>query len=797
MAGRLFMFGKNSHGQLGVEIQGKDIIYDQENFTSVPLLLETFSEVTCVACGPSYSGFINKGRLYMMGDGSFGKLGNGTTEDKRVPTPVLHEEYERFVVLVAGNEHSMALGANGFVYSWGSTTMGRLGHGDNMLLKVRTTPKIINGLKPYKIAQIAACGACSAAVTECGKLITWGLNKNGQLGHGNLIDQPLPKVVEFFNGLFPVVKVSIGNRQMGCIDSKGSLFMWGINESYQLGDGTSFQKNSPTPIKVKNVEFRDIILGGDFGTAISTAADNNSLYVWGGFVREYASSKPKKIAENVQSVACSVDCGKHLTFRKFDGSTHSIGWSRYGQTTYEMDTLVAENSLMETIIGTPSQISCGAYHTALLFTDLPSYVYQLIKLGHLNRAIHEFPNYLKLHSTFVNYNLDTILHVICKARLEYRDEFKKFFNLLSSPNKDSLYPHFYHAEVAVWDGKLNPDIINYQIPQTLDTCLHYYVKNKMESDIQLAMSALKIDTKTRNKAGKRALELMPIEEAYQLKCRNNCYDIGIVTAPCNEFIVNSIIQSLHTNHINSCMITSSYNMNNNCIGYIFCISKSTLTELFYRDLLLNFVSKQPMVSIWGEKTPIEDPVMESCIYRSQLVDFSQQSVYEKSISVLLQGVHNMISFIPKVEGEDEGQGDIKADADYITSRSDQESIFVSFDPSKAKQFKPLFDYFQEKQIDIIPREKGVLQSWLVIVILERPDLSPLMRDEISLAENRNKLVIPIYYGSFIQLDKGLTYSFANSPRILFTPQGFDQLLLSIKLQFKLLNQTFKLLSLKK
>ncbi|RKP27547.1 regulator of chromosome condensation 1/beta-lactamase-inhibitor protein II [Syncephalis pseudoplumigaleata] len=66
----------------------------------------------------------------------------------------------RFVKVVAGHAHWLALAENGALYSWGSNRFGQLGYGDT---QDRDVPQIVEALHGIGVVEIA-CGAFHSAV---------------------------------------------------------------------------------------------------------------------------------------------------------------------------------------------------------------------------------------------------------------------------------------------------------------------------------------------------------------------------------------------------------------------------------------------------------------------------------------------------------------------------------------------------------------------------------------------------------------------------------------------------------
>ena len=100
----------------------------------------------------------------------------------------------RVVAVSAGRFHSLAITADGAVWSWGCGSWGRLGHGDeqNQLL-----PKKVEALAGRRVVAVSTGSSLSIALTTDGAVWSWGYGVLGCLGHGeDLSNQLLPKKVE-------------------------------------------------------------------------------------------------------------------------------------------------------------------------------------------------------------------------------------------------------------------------------------------------------------------------------------------------------------------------------------------------------------------------------------------------------------------------------------------------------------------------------------------------------------------------------------------------------------------------
>ena len=101
---------------------------------------------------------------------------------------------ERAVSVSAGDSHSLALAADGTVWSWGDGGSGKLGHGNE---QHQLQPKKVEALAGQRVFAISTGSDHSLALTADGAVFTWGEGTHGCLGHReDLSDQLLPKKIE-------------------------------------------------------------------------------------------------------------------------------------------------------------------------------------------------------------------------------------------------------------------------------------------------------------------------------------------------------------------------------------------------------------------------------------------------------------------------------------------------------------------------------------------------------------------------------------------------------------------------
>ena len=101
---------------------------------------------------------------------------------------------QRVVAVSARDYHSLALIADGGVWSWGHGGFGKLGHGDRQR---QLLPKKLEAFADQRVVAVSAGEHHSLARTADGAVFTWGKGETGCLGLGeDLSDQLLPKKIE-------------------------------------------------------------------------------------------------------------------------------------------------------------------------------------------------------------------------------------------------------------------------------------------------------------------------------------------------------------------------------------------------------------------------------------------------------------------------------------------------------------------------------------------------------------------------------------------------------------------------
>ncbi|KAB5565598.1 hypothetical protein PHYPO_G00243460 [Pangasianodon hypophthalmus] len=100
---------------------------------------------------------------------------------------------------------------------------------------IGSKPPFFRPLPPHLQAVSLALGTEHAVLlTASGTVYTWGHGSHGQLGHGTLVSGDEPRAVEALCGV-PMKSVAAGGWHSACISAGGDLYVWGWNESGQIG----------------------------------------------------------------------------------------------------------------------------------------------------------------------------------------------------------------------------------------------------------------------------------------------------------------------------------------------------------------------------------------------------------------------------------------------------------------------------------------------------------------------------------------------------------------------------------
>ena len=271
--GSVWSWGNGWRGMLG---------HGDEQRQLLPKKVEALAgrRVVAVSAGTLHSLAITAdGAVWSWGGGAFGKLGHGDEQQQLLPKKVEALAGQRAIAVSAGTRHSLALTADGAVWSWGDGAFGKLGHGDeqNQLL-----PKKIELLAGQRAIAVSAGEYHSTALTTDGAVWSWGYGGYGQLGHGDEQDQLLPKKIEALAGQRVVAVAPGASSQHShslALTADGAVWSWGSGHAGVLGHGD--EQDQLLPKKVEALAGQRVVAvsaGGHHSIAVSADGD---VFTWG------------------------------------------------------------------------------------------------------------------------------------------------------------------------------------------------------------------------------------------------------------------------------------------------------------------------------------------------------------------------------------------------------------------------------------------------------------------------------------------------------------------------------------
>ena len=270
--GNAYAWGYNYYGQLGdgtTTSRTTPVIVRQPDTKTYPDRPADFTYVQVSAGGNHSLALGSDGYVYAWGRNDYGQLGNGTKTDSHVPVrvrdpanPTDASKGLKAIQVSAGSSHSLALDAQGNIWTWGSNNWNVLGQ--NAVNSSSSFPVLIcdpaqpnDKTKGLKATLVSTGYVNSSALDLNGNIWVWGANDFGQLGNGTrasggsstvpvrVRDPASPN--DTSKGL-QATQVSGGQYHSLAMGMDGNAYAWGYNNYGQLGDGTQNNKSAPVPV---------------------------------------------------------------------------------------------------------------------------------------------------------------------------------------------------------------------------------------------------------------------------------------------------------------------------------------------------------------------------------------------------------------------------------------------------------------------------------------------------------------------------------------------------------------------
>jgi len=277
------------------------------------------------------------GSLWARGDNRWGQIGNGSTRQNI--NYYVQIGTDTWTSVDTGNGFTVAIKSDGSLWAWGINERGQLGIG-RTIIRARQIHRIPVQVSMEKWTFVTVGREHTVAIKTDGSLWAWGLNNSGQLGIGTsapwIHDIPV-RIGEDTDWVF----VDSGNWHNIALKADGSLWGWGNNRFGQLGDGKSSDLDTPTRIG-EDTDWAFIAAGEAHTLAVKT---DGTLWAWGwnnsgqlgdGTTGQTRSNVPAQVGTDTDWVSVFAGANYSLAVKE-DGSLWA--WGNYTRLYYFGDSI--------------------------------------------------------------------------------------------------------------------------------------------------------------------------------------------------------------------------------------------------------------------------------------------------------------------------------------------------------------------------------------------------------------------------------------------------------------------------
>lgn len=257
--------------------------------------------------------------------------------DHLIPVDVHYVDTLHPVAIYAGAQHTCAITDTNKVNNHGGVTCWGFDGSNN-----------VSSSRPFSHAIDSLAGGLSftCAVTTSGGVSCYGTNNYGQLGNGTTTSNTLPGDVPTLSS--GITALTAGRAYACALTSSGAVLCWGENTFGQLGDGTTIQRETPTPVNGLNGGVLALVTepNGDHTCAVM---QNGRVKCWGTELLQlgapvYQTSTPVDIPD----ITVGVDISPNPTPTVSPTPTPDPNRERLIQTFLKLRTAVKQSLLAST-----------------------------------------------------------------------------------------------------------------------------------------------------------------------------------------------------------------------------------------------------------------------------------------------------------------------------------------------------------------------------------------------------------------------------------------------------------------
>jgi alpha-tubulin suppressor-like RCC1 family protein len=320
--------------------------------------------------------------LWTWGQDTSSQLGDNSIVNKSTPVTTLAGG-ANWKQIACGQTHTAAIKTDGTLWTWGANGSAQLG--DNSAANRATPITTFAGGTNWK--QVACGYFHTAAIKTDGTLWLWGAGSLGQLGNNAATNRSTP-VTTFAGGTNWKQIATRGLYHNAAIKTDGTLWVWGRNNTGQLGDNTVIDRSIPVTTFVGGTNWKQSACGANYASAIKT---DGTLWSWGecidGQLGINASSTIRSIpvttfigGTNWKQVTCGE---RHIAAIKTDGTLWV--WGRNVAAQLGINNTTQRNTPVTTFAGGTNwkQVFGGYQHMAAIKTDGTMWIWGENGIGQL------------------------------------------------------------------------------------------------------------------------------------------------------------------------------------------------------------------------------------------------------------------------------------------------------------------------------------------------------------------------------------------------------------------------------
>eukprot|EP00090_Calanus_glacialis_P018965 TRINITY_DN29288_c0_g1_i1.p1 TRINITY_DN29288_c0_g1~~TRINITY_DN29288_c0_g1_i1.p1 ORF type:complete len:689 (-),score=225.92 TRINITY_DN29288_c0_g1_i1:63-2129(-) len=356
-------------------------------------------EVTLISCGDEHTAVVTEtGRLFTFGSNEWGQLGLGHNNNVIKPSCVKTLKPDLVAAVACGRHHTIVAMQSGVMFAMGSNSEGQLGVGRNP--EWTSVPMEFGGIEG-KIAKVSAGTTHSLALTDRGQVWVWGSNTEGQLGLGEEGEENVfqPVLLPFNN---KVMDINCGYYHSAIVTDQGELFTFGEVDGGKLGlNGVKDETDSPRLVNIPE-PVTSVSCGGNHtivltqaGKLYSFGQSTNGQLGLGNRILESSTPHPLVTLAHVQIV--SVSCGEnHSVALSASGQLYTFGDGRHGKLCLDLETITNHFSPAYVARFRGFKVTkavAGGCHTMVLAVPIQDYDENMDnqeeEIFKINGAIHE------------------------------------------------------------------------------------------------------------------------------------------------------------------------------------------------------------------------------------------------------------------------------------------------------------------------------------------------------------------------------------------------------------------------